>query len=73
MEWLLPILPTLLHDVEPLSRYYFVHSYYVEVDNPSNSLMKTNYGITFDSAICHGNIFGVQFHPEKAIDTACEF
>lgn len=47
-------------------RYYFVHSYCVHVDDPAHSLMKTNYGIDFDSAIGCGNIFGVQFHPEKS-------
>jgi glutamine amidotransferase len=47
-------------------RYYFVHSYCVHVDDPAHSLMKTLYGIDFDSAIGHGNIYGVQFHPEKS-------
>ena len=47
-------------------RYYFVHSYCVHVDDPSHSLMKTHYGIDFDSAIGHRNIYGVQFHPEKS-------
>lgn len=48
------------------SRYYFVHSYCVHVDDPAHSLMKTYYGIDFDSAIGHDNIYGVQFHPEKS-------
>jgi len=47
-------------------RFYFVHSYFVLVDNPNHSMMKTNYGLSFDSAICKDNIFGVQFHPEKS-------
>ena len=47
-------------------RFYFVHSYYVEVVNQKHSLMKTNYGVTFDSAIVKDNIFGAQFHPEKS-------
>jgi glutamine amidotransferase len=47
-------------------RYYFVHSYCVHVDDPAHSLMKTHYGIDFDSAIGHANIYGVQFHPEKS-------
>ncbi len=47
-------------------RYYFVHSYYVTVDNPNHSIMRTEYGINFDSAIGHDNIYGVQFHPEKS-------
>jgi len=51
-------------DVE--SRYYFVHSFFVQVDNPQNSLMRSHYGINFDSAIGNENIYGVQFHPEKS-------
>lgn len=47
-------------------RYYFVHSYCVHVDDPAHSLMKTLYGIAFDSAIGRDNIYGVQFHPEKS-------
>lgn len=47
-------------------RYYFVHSYCVHVDDPAHSLMKTHYGIDFDSAIGYENIYGVQFHPEKS-------
>lgn len=47
-------------------RFYFVHSYYVKVENESNSMMKTTYGIEFDSAIMSDNIFGAQFHPEKS-------
>lgn len=47
-------------------RYYFVHSYCVHVDDPAHSLMKSHYGIDFDSAIGRDNIYGVQFHPEKS-------
>ena len=48
------------------SRFYFVHSYYVEVENQENSILKTNYGLEFDSAIQHENVYGAQFHPEKS-------
>jgi glutamine amidotransferase len=47
-------------------RFYFVHSYKVQCDNPINSILKANYGGIFDAAIQHGNIYGVQFHPEKS-------
>ena len=56
----------LTKDVGAEPRYYFVHSYYVQVDDPANSLMRTHYGIDFDSAIGRDNIYGVQFHPEKS-------
>jgi len=52
--------------VGPEPRYYFVHSYYVQVADPAHSLMRTHYGIDFDAAIGRDNIFGVQFHPEKS-------
>ena len=48
------------------SRFYFVHSYYVEPENPGVIAGSTNYGIPFTSAIARANIFAVQFHPEKS-------
>ena len=47
------------------ARFYSVHSYYV---NPSSDVEvgSTNYGIDFCSAAARGNIFAVQFHPEKS-------
>ena len=60
--------PSLLtQDFEEESRFYFVHSYYVEVENQENSILKTTkYGLEFDSAIQNKNIYGAQFHPEKS-------
>jgi len=54
------------------SKFYFVHSYYVNVKNNEESSMKTNYSLEFDSAIEKDNIFGVQFHPEKSQDAGLE-
>lgn len=51
---------------EDETRFYFVHSYAVTVDAPCYSILKTTYGIEFDSAIQKDNIYGVQFHPEKS-------
>ena len=48
------------------TRFYFLHSYCVHVQNHEDSVLKTNYGVSFDSAIQRGNIFGAQFHPEKS-------
>jgi glutamine amidotransferase len=47
-------------------KYYFVHSYYVDLKNKNDCIMKTNYGIEFVSGISANNIYGVQFHPEKS-------
>lgn len=48
------------------ARFYFVHSYYVKCTREENILSETEYGIVFSSAVSNGNIFGVQFHPEKS-------
>jgi len=53
-------------DVGLEPRYYFVHSYYAQVNDSAHSLMRSHYGIDFDSGISRDNIYGVQFHPEKS-------
>lgn len=47
-------------------RFYFVHSFYVKVNNRSDELGVTYYGDNFTSAFRRQNIYGVQFHPEKS-------
>lgn len=47
-------------------RFYFVHSYAVKCNNPSQSKGKTVYGYAFDSVIGQANIMGMQCHPEKS-------
>jgi len=46
--------------------YYFLHSYYFESHDKKDILATTYYGDVFDCAVNKGNIFGVQFHPEKS-------
>lgn len=48
------------------SRFYFVHSYYMEPSSRADVLFQANYGIEFAAGVCRGNITGVQFHPEKS-------
>jgi glutamine amidotransferase len=48
------------------SRYYFVHSYYPQPDDPSLTAATCVYGAPFTCAIARDNIFAVQFHPEKS-------
>ena len=48
------------------ARFYFVHSYHLVCEDESDILTTTNYGYDFVSAVEKGNIFGVQFHPEKS-------
>jgi len=56
----------LLQDIDEASRFYFVHSYYVTAESESHSLLKTDYGVSFDAGIARDNIMGVQFHPERS-------
>ncbi len=48
------------------SRFYFVHSYYVEPANSDVVAGTSEYPVMFTSAIARDNIFAVQFHPEKS-------
>lgn len=48
------------------SRFYFVHSYFVECENQYDILCESEYGNKFTSGFIKGNIMGVQFHPEKS-------
>ncbi|MSR88626.1 MAG: imidazole glycerol phosphate synthase subunit HisH [Candidatus Margulisbacteria bacterium] len=56
----------LIDNLEEDARFYFVHSYYVKCENPTDTLTTTNYICEFDSAIQKDNVMGVQFHPEKS-------
>jgi len=56
----------LFHDMPEESRFYFVHSYHVEVKDNKNILTSTKYGYEFPSIIRSDNILGAQFHPEKS-------
>ncbi len=47
-------------------RFYFVHSYFVKLNDISHELTSTIYDIDFTSSFVRENIFGVQFHPEKS-------
>ncbi|MBX2989422.1 MAG: imidazole glycerol phosphate synthase subunit HisH [Bdellovibrionaceae bacterium] len=56
----------LFRGLEGDSRFYFVHSYYVSIDDPAQISAETEYGHSFVSAFRRGNLQGVQFHPEKS-------
>lgn len=48
------------------SRFYFVHSYYVRMEDETKAILTTTYGVPFHAALQDGNIYGAQFHPEKS-------
>ncbi len=58
----------LIEGIEGRQRYYFVHSYYAQCTNGEDILMTCDYGLTFAAAVNNGNVYGVQFHPEKSHD-----
>ena len=47
-------------------RFYFVHSYYVGLEDTELQAGQTHYGFNFTSSIARSNVFAVQFHPEKS-------
>ena len=58
----------LWHSIEDGSRFYFVHSYYLEPQDPALIAGTTDYGFSFASVIAKDNVFALQCHPEKSAD-----
>lgn len=70
----------LLEGIPDGSFFYFVQSYYVELQDSGSAIEElttppkerviatTDYGIEFASIVSRDNVFGVQFHPEKSQD-----
>ncbi|HMX99171.1 MAG TPA: imidazole glycerol phosphate synthase subunit HisH [Agitococcus sp.] len=56
----------LWQDIPQNSRFYFVHSFYVDVADSQLIAGRSHYGLDFTTAISHDNLFAVQFHPEKS-------
>lgn len=56
----------LLAGVPSGSFAYFVHSYYCAPAEPSDVVATTDYGLDYASIVRRGNLWGVQFHPEKS-------
>lgn len=48
------------------ARFYFVHSYYITLDDASLLTGRCEYGLPFAAALGKDNVFAVQFHPEKS-------
>lgn len=48
------------------SDFYFVHSFHAIPEDSADIIGITDYCGEFTSVIQHGNVYGVQFHPEKS-------
>ena len=52
--------------IEDNTRFYFVHSYYVAMDNKPYVSGVCRYGYDFVASLSQSNLFATQFHPEKS-------
>jgi imidazole glycerol-phosphate synthase subunit HisH len=59
----------LMNNIASNEEFYFVHSFYMQPNDPDLILNETNYIENFCSGIEQENIFGVQYHPEKSHDS----
>ena len=55
----------LFKNLESGARFFFLHSYYFVPRNPEHVLAVTDYNGPYASSVQSGNVYGVQFHPEK--------
>jgi glutamine amidotransferase len=62
----------LMNNISDLSEFYFVHSYHLKINDQSDILNETRYDYFYPSAIEKGNIFGVQYHPEKSHEAGAQ-
>jgi len=58
--------------IEDNSRFYFVHSYYLETESPDLEVGHCHYGKSFTCAIAKDNVFAMQCHPEKSADAGLQ-
>lgn len=56
----------LLAGISDGSFAYFVHSFYAEPADKNSVLATSDYEIDFASVVGRGQVFGIQFHPEKS-------
>ncbi|MFN2514108.1 MAG: hypothetical protein ABR568_22180, partial [Pyrinomonadaceae bacterium] len=52
--------------IEDDAFFYFVHSYFCDVDDQAVVIGETCYGASYASVVAQGTVCGVQFHPEKS-------
>lgn len=64
------VAPVVLHalfaGLENDARFYFLHSFFFECAQPESVMASSTYGLNFACAVRSGNVYGVQFHPEKS-------
>ena len=61
-----PNVGRLYKDIPENSYVYFVHSYYLQAEEPEIVRATTEYGVTIHASVEKENVFACQFHPEKS-------
>ena len=56
----------LFQNIPENSYVYFVHSYYLEAQDPEIVKASTEYGVHIHASVEKNNLFACQFHPEKS-------
>lgn len=56
----------LLQGIDPKKDFYFVHSFYFDVEDQDNLVATTPFCGGFASIVNRGRVWGTQFHPEKS-------
>jgi imidazole glycerol-phosphate synthase subunit HisH len=51
---------------------YFVHSYYVKTKEPGVIIASSDYDVKVPAIVGKGNLYGMQFHPEKSSNLGIE-
>jgi glutamine amidotransferase len=59
---------TLFEGVDTDRGFYFLHGYYFDATEPGTVAATVTHGATMPCAVAKGNVYGVQFHPEKSHD-----
>ena len=61
-----PVHSPLFDGIPESTAFYFVHSYRLSPEDPSVIVGSTKYGVRFAAAVQLGDVYAVQFHPEKS-------
>jgi glutamine amidotransferase len=56
----------LFDGVDPEKGFYFLHSYYFDAESAADIVATVTYGSEITCGVTRGNVFGLQFHPEKS-------
>lgn len=62
----------LFEGLEQGAYVYFVHSYYLQADEPEIVTAATEYAVHIHASVEKENVFACQFHPEKSSDVGLQ-